>query len=107
LPQGAPAYLKQRPVFADVLGMADNRRRGQLVNLAQRRRRRVEEALVEAKGQMIEAEHALFVALRLAGHQNGEPRTAPAWREESSEAVDPGDDMDNVLPIFPGGKRAA
>jgi hypothetical protein len=75
-------------------GMAGNRRRGQLINLAQRRRRRVEEALIEAKGQMIEAEHALFVALRLAGHRGPEPDR-------------PDDELANVVPIFPGGKRAA
>jgi hypothetical protein len=99
------------PGFADDLGMAGNRRRGQLINLAQRRRRRVEESLIEAKGQMIEAEHALFVALRLAGHQNGGPRTAPGWRQPSEPGVDPArsddDEMENVVPIFPGGKRAA
>jgi hypothetical protein len=78
--------------------MAGIKRRGQLINLAQRQRRRAEEALIEAKGQMIEAEHALFVALRLAGHQNPVPRT---WRNRLAEPVA------SVVPLFPGGKRAA
>jgi hypothetical protein len=76
--------------------MAGNKRRGQLINLAQRRRRRMAEALVEARGRMIEAEHALFVALRLAGHQQ------PAVR---ANAAPP--ELAPVLRLFPGGKRAA
>ena len=59
------------------------------------------EALVEAKGRMIEAEHALFVALRLAGHEHEPVRAnAPSARAINSECA-------TVLPLFPGGKRAA
>jgi hypothetical protein len=57
--------------------MADKRRQGDLISLEERRRRRRELQLKEANRQMIEAEHALFVALRLAGHRgainNGQP----------------------------------
>ena len=48
------------------------------------------EALVEARGRMIEAEHALFVALRLAGHE-----------QQAVRASAP------LLRLLPGGKRAA
>ncbi len=90
-----------------ICGMADNKRRGQLINLAQRRRRRVREALIEAKGQMIEAEHALFVALRLAGLHDSGARNASGWRR--GPAPSPRDErtVARVVPIFPGGKRAA
>ena len=48
----------------------------------ERRRRRREQQLREASRQMIEAEHALFVALRLAGHRgpsnNGQPLVLPS-----------------------------
>jgi hypothetical protein len=54
---------------ADVLLMADKRRQGDLISLEVRRRRRRELRLKEANRQMIEAEHALFVALRMAGHR--------------------------------------
>jgi hypothetical protein len=65
--------------------MAGKRRQGVIVSLEERRRRRRELQLREASRQMIEAEHALFVALRLAGHRgpsNNGPsllptRTAP------------------------------
>lgn len=57
--------------------MAGKRRQGDLISLEERRRRRRELQLKEANRQMIEAEHALFVALRLAGHRgpsnNGQP----------------------------------
>lgn len=49
--------------------MAGKRRQGVIVSLEERRRRRRELQLREANRQMIEAEHALFVALRLAGHR--------------------------------------
>jgi hypothetical protein len=78
--------------------MAGNRRRGQLINLAQRRKRRMREALGQAKGQMIEAEHALFVALRLAGHGSPTARNAAAGARPGLAAV---------VPLFPRGKRAA
>jgi hypothetical protein len=45
--------------------MAGKQRPGVIISLEARRRRRREEALAEANRQMIEAEHALFVALRL------------------------------------------
>lgn len=57
--------------------MAGKRRQGIIISLEERRRRRRELQLQEASRQMIEAEHALFVALRLAGHRgpsnNGQP----------------------------------
>jgi hypothetical protein len=57
--------------------MAGKRRQGVIVSLEERRRRRRALQLQEASRQMIEAEHALFVALRLAGHRgpsnNGQP----------------------------------
>jgi hypothetical protein len=87
--------------------MAGNKRRGQLINLAQRRRRRMQDALIEAKGQMIEAEHALFVALRLAGLQNNASRDASSWEPEPPGPPRGEGDLASVLPIFPGGKRAA
>ncbi len=71
----------------------------------------MEEALVEARGRMIEAEHALFVALRLAGHEPAPQRASGAaplvpgcvpfgpGRRTARPA--------NVLPLFPRGKRAA
>jgi hypothetical protein len=84
--------------------MAGNKRRGQLINLAQRRRRRMAEALVEARGRMIEAEHALFVALRLAGHEHEPVRaSATPGRPIASRCTPSGP----VLRLFPGGKRAA
>ena len=53
-----------------------------IISLEERRRRRRELQLREANRQMIEAEHALFVALRLAGHRgpsnNGQPLRALA-----------------------------
>lgn len=49
--------------------MAGKRRHGDISNLDERRRRKGEDDLAEANRQMIEAEHALFVALRLAGHR--------------------------------------
>jgi hypothetical protein len=49
--------------------MPGKRRQADIVSLEERRRRRRERQLVEASRQMIEAEHALFVALRLAGHR--------------------------------------
>jgi hypothetical protein len=86
--------------------MAGNKRRGQLINLAQRRRRRMAEALVEARGRMIEAEHALFVALRMAGHEAA-PDPVPGCvpfgpTRRANRPANP-----NVLPLFPRGKRAA
>jgi hypothetical protein len=87
--------------------MAGNRRRGQLINLAQRRKRRMQEALVQAKGQMIEAEHALFVALRLAGHASATPRNTAGWRQASPLPARASSRLATVVPLFPGGKRAA
>ena len=61
--------------------MAGKRRQSDIVSLEGRRRRRREQQLREANRQMIEAEHALFVALRLAGHRgpsnNGQPLVLP------------------------------
>jgi hypothetical protein len=87
--------------------MAGNRRRGQLISLAQRRKRRVQEALVQAKGQMIEAEHALFVALRLAGHANAMPGNATGWRKPPARAARAQPRVASVVPLLPRGKRAA
>ena len=57
--------------------MAGKKRQADIVSLEERRRRRREQQLQEANRRMIEAEHALFVALRLAGHRgpsnNGQP----------------------------------
>ena len=57
--------------------MPGKRGQADIVSLEERRRRRRELQLKEANQQMIEAEHALFVALRLAGHRgpsnNGQP----------------------------------
>jgi hypothetical protein len=49
--------------------MPGKRGQADIVSLEERRRRRRELRLKEANQQMIEAEHALFVALRLAGHR--------------------------------------
>jgi hypothetical protein len=49
--------------------MPGKRRQADIVSLEERRRRRRELQLKQANQQMIEAEHALFVALRLAGHR--------------------------------------
>ena len=60
--------------------MAGKRRQADIVSLEDRRRRRREQQLVEANRRMIEAEHALFVALRLAGHRgpsNNGPQALP------------------------------
>jgi hypothetical protein len=61
--------------------MAGKRRQSDIISLEGRRRRRREQQLREANRQMIEAEHALFVALRLAGHRgpsnNGQPLPVP------------------------------
>ena len=85
--------------------MAENKRRGQLISLAQRRRRRMADALVEAKGRMIEAEHALFVALRMAGHEPQVSECVPFG--PTRRAARPESSTPNVLPLFPRGKRAA
>ena len=52
-------------------------RLGVIISLEPRLRRRAEDQLCEANRRMIEAEHALFVALRLAGHRGTETPTIP------------------------------
>jgi hypothetical protein len=76
--------------------MAGKRRQGVIISLDDRRRQRQRESLVEANRKMIEAEHALFVALRLAGHRG--PAGAASASKPSAQVL--------VLPIRPP-KRAA
>lgn len=60
-------------------------RQGVIISLDERRLRRSEENLREASQRMIEAEHALFVALRLAGHRGQEtPVVSGPARERST-----------------------
>ena len=87
--------------------MAGNKRRGQLINLAQRRRRRMAESLVEARGRMIEAEHALFVALRMAGHEPDPQVPGCVPFGPTRRGTRPPNPAANVVPLFPRGKRAA
>jgi hypothetical protein len=79
------------------------RRLGVIISLEERRRRLSEENLRESNRLMIEAEHALFVALRLAGHRGQEmPVANPGPRAAvSAQAGGP------VLPLRPRRKRAA
>ena len=110
MPQSARRCLKGSGLHADDLCMAGISR-GQLISLAQRRRRRLAEALIEAKGRMIEAEHTLFVALRLAGYQSGPARATTlkvrAWLKKMPSRRRPAQKLATVLPLFPRGKRAA
>ncbi len=57
--------------------MPGKRGQADIVSLEERRRRRRELRLKEANQQMIEAEHALFVALRLAGHRGPSNNAQP------------------------------
>jgi hypothetical protein len=75
--------------------MAGKRRQGVIISLDDRRRKRQQESLAEANRNMIEAEHALFAALRLAGHRGAS--SAPAGK--LAQVL--------VLPIRPRRKRAA
>jgi hypothetical protein len=82
------------------------RRLGVIISLEERRRRLSEENLRESNRLMIEAEHALFVALRLAGHRGPETpmvsvtgaRTSAPIRQQTSAPV---------LPLRPRRTRAA
>ena len=61
---------------------------------------------------MIEAEHTLFVALRLAGYQSGPARATTlqvrAWlKKKIPSRRRPAQKLATVLPLFPRGKRAA
>jgi hypothetical protein len=78
--------------------MAAKRRQGLIISLDERRELRHQQALAEASRKMIEAEHALFVALRLAGHRGGGPAAANTRRQQARVVA---------LPIRPRPKRAA
>jgi hypothetical protein len=90
--------------------MSGNRPRGQLIDLAPIRRRRLAEALIEARGRMIEVEITLFVALWLAGYRNRSARATArrlrAWRNKLSGPPPSSGPLATVLP-FVSGKRAA
>jgi hypothetical protein len=58
--------------------MAGNKRQADVISLEQRRRKRRAQQLIAANLRMIEAEHALFVALRLAGGGRGGGNNVPA-----------------------------
>jgi hypothetical protein len=80
-------------------------RQATIISLDERRRRLSEENLREASRQMIEAEHALFVALRLAGHRGEEtPAVVGPGRVLASAKGRP---LAPVLPLRPRRKRAA
>jgi hypothetical protein len=74
------------------------RRQGVVISLDERRERRHQQTLADANRKMIEAEHALFVALRLAGHRGASPGVS-GGRAQPARVVD--------LPTHPRPKRAA
>ena len=79
-------------------------RLGVIISIEPRLARRAEEQLREANRRMIEAEHALFVALRLAGHKGDAPPTISAGDRRSPRKPTP---LATVVPLRPRRKRAA
>jgi hypothetical protein len=75
-------------------------RLGVIISLEARLKRRAEEQLCEANRRMVEAEHALFVALRLAGHRGVE---TPTLRTRTRKPTP----LAAVVQLRPRRKRAA
>jgi hypothetical protein len=79
------------------------RRLAVIISLEERRNRHSQDNLREASRLMIEAEHALFVALRMAGHRGQETPLASGPRSSAS----PPRPLCAVVPLRPRRKRAA
>ena len=80
-------------------------RQAVIISLEPRLRRHSEEQLREASRRMIEAEHALFVALRLAGHRGDDTPTVPG--NNRPVRVRTPTPLATVVQLRPRRKRAA